>query len=820
LGLKLTNFYFHPAQQHGARALGLIYTIGFPGKFGSYHQDARRGASKNGTQDIGCTYLLLIIRAFLNLPAMFNGDNRMRSLLNRARRQCVLALVVGLLTAGAWGQNSASSPAPAPSPASAPSTTAAPSTQSSPEAPQPRQFTLKDYSKPRTHFPNLISPYRSRNVPEPVLSNTSRIDRMMQNGKLMLSIRDAIALALENNLDIAIARYNLNIADTDIMLANSGQATRGVNTGVVQGTPGGGVGGIGGTPTTGSQGGGAGGTTAGAGGAGTGTSGLVTSTLGVGSPVPSFDPIVTGTLQLDRSVTLSTSAFSAVPFATANSSIVNFAYQQGFHWGSTISVGFNNSRVTTNQPFSLLTPSLASNFRMTLTQPLLQGFGRLSNTRFITIAKNNREISDVAFRLQVITTVNQIQDIYWDLVNAYENVRVQEQSVALAQKTLSDNKKQVEIGTLAPIEIVRAQSVVATNQQALITAQTNLSLQQLLMKNALSRTLVDPQLADAEVIPTDTMQLPQQEEVMPIQDLVNAALGHRAELAESRIDLVNRDLTNKSAKNALLPSLGLFAYYGGSGLGGNLNPNTPLCTPSSTGFCVNPQDIPSSFHNGSSVSIGGTLGQLFDSTAPDKGVGLSLTIPLRNRAAQANQVRAELEYRQAQMRLQQLENQIRIEVRNAQFALQQNRAQVEATQAAVDLAKESLDAEQKKYALGASTNILVLQAQTSLTQAESNLLGAKAAYEKSRVELDRSTGLTLSHLGVEIADAERGQVTKDPTVPYVVPRAEVVPQSQAQPGTQPTPYQTQPLAQPAAPQAQPPAQPPIQEQPQPDQPKR
>jgi outer membrane protein len=651
-----------------------------------------------------------------------------------------------------------------------------------------------DYSKPRSHFPTLIGPYTARHVPPPNLANTPRIDQLMRDGKLMLSLNDTIALALENNLDIAIQRYNLNIADTDIMLAKAGQSTRGVNTGIVQGTAGGGVGGIGGTSTSGSQGGGAGGTTTGAGGAGTGSSGLVTSTLGVGAAVPSFDPIVTGTLQLDRLTTQSTSAFSGVPFTTQNTSTVNFAYQQGFHWGTNLSVGFNNSRTTTNQPFSLLSPTLNTGFRFTLTQPLLQGLGLLSNTRFIRIAKNNREISDVAFRLQVITTVNQVQNIYWDLVNAYENVKVQEQSVALAEKTLADNKKQVEIGTLAPIEVVRAQSVVATNQQALITARTNLELQQLLIKNALSRTLVDPKLAEAEVIPTDTMQPPPQEPITPIQDLISDALSHRAELAESRIDLTNRDINNKSAKNALLPSLGLFAYYGGSGVGGDINPAAAICTPTSTGFCVDPANIPPTFRdsagNPRNVSIGGTIGQLFDSTAPDKGVGLQLNIPLRNRAAQANQVRAELEYRQAEMRLQQLENTVRIEVRNAQFAVTQNRAAVEAAQANVALARQSLDAEQKKYALGASTTTLVLQAQRDLTQAQSNFVSAKGAYVKSRVELDRATGLTLNRLGIEVADAQRGQVTKMPNVPYAAPRPPEAPPNQ--PPQQQQPPQAQP----------------------------
>jgi outer membrane protein TolC len=561
----------------------------------------------------------------------------------------------------------------------------------------------------------------------------------------------------------------------------------------VQGTPGGGVGGIGGSSTSGSQGGGAGGTTTGAGGAGTGSSGLVTSTLGVGSPVPSFDPIVTGTLSIDHANSPTSNAFAGVPLVQQNTGTANFFYQQGFHWGTNMTVGFNNNRITTNQPFTTFSPTLNSNFRFTLTQPLLQGFGLLPTTRFIRIAKNNREISDVAFRLQVITTVNQIQNIYWDLVNAYENVKVQQESLALAQKTLSDNKKQVEIGTLAPIEIVRAQSVVSTDQQTLTVAQTTLQLQQLLMKNALSRTLVDPVLAEAEVVPTSTMVVPPTEPVVPIQDLVNDALHHRAELAESRIDLTNRDLNNQSAKNALLPSLGMFAYYGGTGLGGSFNPNARICTTPTQTFCTQPADIPPS------TSIGGTIGQLFDSSAPDKGVGLSLTIPLRNRAAQANQVRAELEYRQSQMRLQQLENQVRIEVRNAQFAVQQNRASVEAARAAVELGRQSLDAEQKKYALGASTTTLVLQNQRDLAQAESNLVSAMSAYEKSRVELDRAIGFTLDRLGILVADAERGQVTKMPAVPYVTERQGLTPEV-----TQP--QQPQPQAQPQQPQQQPPQQ--------------
>jgi len=640
-----------------------------------------------------------------------------------------------------------------------------------PATPTPaQQFAVTDYSKPRSAFPNVIAPYSSRQVPPPNLSNTARIDQLMRDGKIYLSIDDAVALGLENNLDIGIARYNLNIADTDILRAKAGASILGVNAGVVQNTPGGGVGGLGGQVGSGT-----GGTSAGAAGAGTGTGGIVASTLGLGSLITSFDPVLTGTLQIDHAKFECSSPFCGT---VQNTGTANFAYQQGFQWGTNMSVGFTNNRVTTNNPFTLESPILNSGFQFKLTQHLLQGLGFAANDRFIRIAKNNREITDVAFRQQVTATVYQIEYMYWDLVYAYENVRVQKESLAFAQKTLSDTQKQVQIGSLAPIEVVRAQSTVATDMQALTLAQTNLQLQQLLMKNALSRTLVDPRLADAEVIPTSAMQLPEQEEVVPTQDLVNDALNHRPELAEAHINLTNTEISNKAVRNALLPSLDLFAYYGGSGLGGAQNPanlcaNEPVQA-QADGFCAGPdQAFKGTTINpvAPSVGYGSTLNNLINSTAPDKGVGLSLNIPLRNRAAQAVQVRSELEYRQAQMRVQQIENQVRIEVRNAQFAVQQNRASVAAAQAAVALGHQSLDAEQKKLNLGASTSTLVLQNESALATAESTLLSATAAYQKSRIELDRATGLLLDHVGIVMADAERGEVTHTPHVPFVAPRA-------------------------------------------------
>jgi outer membrane protein len=650
-----------------------------------------------------------------------------------------------------------------------------------PQAPSTHhEFVVKDYSKPKRPFPNVIAPYTPQHVPLPDLSNTPRILQLMRDGKIYLSMDDAVALALENNLDIGIARYNLNIADTEILRSKGGANNFfGVNTGIVQNTPGGGVGGL-----SGNVGSGPGGTSPAAGGIGAGTNGLVSSTLGIGPNITSFDPVITGTLQMDHSNALSTSAFTGVPELEQNTGTYNFAYQQGLGSGTDLLVGFNNTRITTNSPFTSLSPLINSNFQFRMTQHLLQGFGFLPNTRLIQITKNNREITDVAFRLQIITTTDQIENLYWNLVYAYENVKVQQEALAFAQKTLSDTQKQVQIGSLAPIEVVRSQNTVATDEQNLVQAQTNLDLQQLLMKNALSRTLQDPQLASAEVIPTTTVALPQQEPIVPTEDLVNEALQHRAELAESRIDLSNRDISERALKNLLRPSLDLFAYYGGSGLSGSQNPAN-LCVNQTlalqaANFCAGPNpafagnpNAPKPNPVSSPLGYTSGLNELINSSAPDKGLGATLTIPLRNRQAQALQVRGQLEYRQAQMRLQQIENQVRIEVRNAQFSVTQNRAAVQAAQAAVELANQSLEAEQKKFRLGASTGTNVLNYQSQLATAKSNLVSAQAAYEKAEVELDRATGLLLEHAGIVMSDAIRGEVTHMPKIPYVAPRQDV-----------------------------------------------
>ena len=682
-----------------------------------------------------------------------------------AARKALALGVLACVAMFAWAQDAPQSTAPPPQ-ASTP--TLAPMPQA--PAPQHNAATLyseQNYAKPLSGFPNFIAPYTVRRVPPPNLANSAMTDKVFRDGKMYLSINDAVALGLENNLDITLQRYNLSIADTDILLTSTGAPDRGVNTGVVQGTLGGPIGststGGTGSATTGATGTGAGGTQAGAGGAGAGAAGLVLSTLGAGPPIDDFDPVIGGNVQGQRQSTPQPSIFFyGVPVLTQNTNVYNFTYNQGFSTGTLMTLTFNNSYLTTNTIYQLVNPTLTSGFNFQVRQHLLQGFGFDPNLRYIRIARNNREISDVVFRQQVITTVSQIENIYWDLVTAYEAVKVNERALELAEKVRSDDQEQVRIGTMAPITLAQAESGVASAKQNLILSQTNLQLEELLMKNAITKNLDDPILAGAPVVPTDTLKPNEQYQVQPVQDLIDEALQARPEIATARINLTNLDISRKSLKNALQPTLDVYAFYGASGVAGQQSPGIPTCpTVNAFGQCYQPGLIPTSY--------GGAFSNLFNSSGPNKGIGVNLNIPLRNRAAQANQVRSELEYRQTQVALQQTENTIALQVRQAQFSLQQNYAALQAAIAARDYARESLDAEQKKFKYGASTPTLVLQASSTLTQAESNVLNAAANYEKSKVTLDFVTADTLTKMGIELNDAESGHVKHMPEVKGVVP---------------------------------------------------
>jgi outer membrane protein len=622
--------------------------------------------------------------------------------------------------------------------------------------------TFKDYSKGKFGFPDPLRWYTATNYPAPRLSNTPRLDDLLRDGKIYLSLSDAVTLALENNYDIAIARINLDIADTDLLRAKAGASLRGVSTGIVANT-------LGGTSSTITGGGGPGGTSSGTGGTGTGASGLVLSTNGSG-PVPyAMDPVLTGALeyqsqQQQQSNLLFSGGLSSL---YTDTSTYNFTYQQGFGTGTLFNMGFNNTRVTTNNPFVDYSPALTTGFTATVTQHLLQGFGPGIQDRFVLQAKNDRRITDSAFRQQLLYTVNQVENIYWGLVSAYEDEQAKERALAQSTQLTEDNRKQLQIGTLAPLDVVNSDASVAADKQALIASQTNLEYQQLIMKQAIARNLNDPELSAAPVIPTDRVALDRlPEEDMPIEQLVAEAYANNPQIEQAVLNMKNNQITIKAEKNGLLPVLDAYAFYGATGLGGAQSPGA---ADFETGGTYPPGTFPP-------IGYGTAFGNLFNSSSPNKGIGLNLSIPLRNRTAQADQERSQMELRQSQMRLQQLYTQVRIQIINGRYALTNDRAQVAAAQAQHDYAEQSFIAEQKKYRLGASTSANVLQQGRNLAIAENSLISATAAYAKDRAALLQLLSTTLDRYHISITDAASGNISQAPLIPgLTAPKPEAAP---------------------------------------------
>src|SRR5580698_3143207 len=615
----------------------------------------------------------------------------------------------------------------------------------------------RDFGKERGYFPNPIAPYSPTSAPPANFLNSVRLNDLVKSGKIYLSLSDAVLLALENNYDIAIQRFNLDIADTDILRARSGTSVLlGVSTGLVTGT-------LGSTGTTVTGGGGPGGTSAGAGGAGTGAGGQALSTNGAG-PIPEqMDPVLTGTVQLERQSTAELNPlFSGSSNLTQNTNTYNFAYNQGFITGTALQVTFNNTYQTSNSEFNTYSPAYQTVMNAQITQHLLQGFGWGINGRFIAQAKNDRRIADSAFRQQLLYTINQVENIYWGLVSAYEDLQAKQRSLQQSSQLLSDDRRQLEIGTMAPLDVVSANSAVETDKQALITSQSNLEYQQLVMKQAITRSLDDPALANAPVIPTDRVSLIEMpEERQSADDLVRQADANSPTIEQSIITLKNDELTLKGAKNGLLPTVDVYAFYGASALGGSQNPGCVNFGAAGEAPCP-PGQYPS-------VNYTSTFQNLFNSSGPDKGVGFNINVPIRNRFAQSVQARSELEYRQAQMRLQQLYVQTRMNVINAQFALTNDRASVQSATSTRDYDQQSLDAELKKLHLGASTTANVLQQQRALALAESNLISARAKYAIDRAALAQLLASTLDRYGISITDAVTGKISSQPTIPGLEP---------------------------------------------------
>lgn len=587
------------------------------------------------------------------------------------------------------------------------------------------------------HSHNPIRSYMPGDVPPLNLTNSPRLDQLIRDGKIYLSLKDAIALALENNLDLAYFRYNLVIADMDLARTKAGGQAHGVNTSVVQGTQGG-------FSSSSSGGGGAPSTSSGAGAAGAG--GLVQSTLGSGTLVNSFDPVLSVKSYMDHTTQQEPNTFTiGVPLLKQNTIDFMTQYSQSFSLGTNIQVNYIGQRYTINSPYYGVNPNLYSNFEFIASQPLLAGFGFGTNQRYIRIAKKNKTLTDLAFKAQAIATITQVEDIYWDLVNAYQDAQVKERSLSFAQQTLDDDQKQLKLQAIPAMQVLKDQADVATREGDLTVAKAALKLNELLIKNVLTKEIDDPQLADMPVVPLDLVGTPDDNENKQIDTLIAEAEKNRPDVSQDQIAMEIAQDSLRTIKNSLLPQLNIYGLYAGSGVGG---PANPYCS-------LGPEQCSTSLP----PDFGSTLQNTFNYTAPEYQVGFQLNIVLRNRIAKADQFRAVLEFRQNQLTFEEQKKNIRFDVRNSQYALQQARASVDSLQKARDLAQKTFDVTKQEQQLGSKSSLDTLNADHDLAVAESALFTAEAAYEKRKVDIDRATGETLDRMGVSIDDAKSGVVT-------------------------------------------------------------
>jgi outer membrane protein TolC len=585
------------------------------------------------------------------------------------------------------------------------------------------------------HSRNPLDAYRASTVPSLDLTNSPRLDSLIRDGKLYISLKDAVALALENNLDLAYFRYNLPIAQADLARTKAGGQANGVNTSISQGTQGGfsssGVGGGGGSSS--------GSVAAGAG-------GLVQSTLGNGAPISSFDPQVAVRGFVDHTTLVQINTIqSGVPILKNNTIEVLSSYSQAYPLGTNFTVTDYGFRSTTNSVYNILSPQLTANFNFQINQPLLQGFGLATNERFIHLAKQNLQLTDLGFRAQVIATISQVENIYWDMVNAYQDSQVKERSLAYANEILSDDQKQLELNSIPAIQVLKDQAAVASAEGDLTVSRTTLKLNELLIKNALTKTITDPALAEMPVVPLDLKGSPDPNETKPVEQIISEAEKNRPDVSEDQISLQIAENNLKTIKNELLPSLSVYGLYDGAGFAGEVNPNCQL----PAGECNT--TLPKGF--------AGALQNTFNYSSPEYQVGFSLVITLRNRVAKADQFRAVLDVRQRELTFEQQKKQILLDVRNSQYALQQARARVDAAQKAQDLAQKTFDIAKQEQKLGALSTYDTLTSEQALAVSESSLIVAQAAYEKAKVNIDQSTGSTLDRTGVSIDDAKAGVVS-------------------------------------------------------------
>jgi outer membrane protein TolC len=589
--------------------------------------------------------------------------------------------------------------------------------------------------------------YRAGNVPAIRLENSSRFASLIRAGNLYLSSHDVVALAIENNIDVEIQRYGPLLAQQILKRAQAGGALRSVGLGIATG------------PTSVSLQGVSVNTSGGVGlsaGNGVGSGGGIVTQLG--PALLPLDPTLLGVASFGHTTSpQSNEVLTSTPVLVDTTRTYEAQYVQNFEFGLTAQLTYVSTRVGINSVSYNLNPFTSGDLDLILTQNLLQGFGRAVNGRNIRVQRNNVKVSALQFKLQVIATVSSALNLYWDLVSFDADVRARQREVATAQQLLEDNKKLVQFGTAAPIEITRAESQLYTSQQDLVTAQTNLMQQETILKNYLSRNGVsDAGLTNLHIVPLDKFAIPDKDEPRPLEDLIHQALASRPEMEQARLNLQSNEMNLVGIKNSLKPTLQGFAELTNNGLSGVLagvglvqGYNSPLVG-----------------------GYGDLLGQIFRRDYPNYSAGVSLNITLRNRAAQADYATSLLELRQNELNLRKNINQIRVDVQNALVGLQQARARFEAAVKSRILQEQTLAGDQKRYALGATVAFQVVQDQRDLATAHSAEVQSMANYTHALIALDQALGTTLDVNQVSINEAMKGQVSQASTLPVDLPKEE------------------------------------------------
>ncbi len=593
--------------------------------------------------------------------------------------------------------------------------------------------------------------------------DSPRLDKLMRAGIIYLSLQDAISLAIENNLDIENARFSNRLNEANVLRASAGTLLRSVPSSISTG------------PTSSSLGVlasnalGSGGTANVSSGSSSLLSGL--SVQLAGSTIPNLDPVFFVNGQYVHSTTIETATnITGTNGLVTKETTNSFGLQQGLIYGTTIQLGMQNQfGINQNSPFNLYNPYNQGQLSFTLQQNLLQGFRQSVNSRAIRQAKNNVHNGDLSFKNQVMATVYNVANLYWDLVADIESLRIKQRTLELNTKLYEDNKRRAELGAVAPIDIIQAQAEMKASQQDVITTQSQVDQQEMTVKSVLTRGGLDNiSVITAHIVPTDHFDVPAQEAVWPVQDLITEAIANRPDVEQSQITLENARLTTLGVKDALLPQLQAFVSASNSGVAGQVNTvGVPTVLPSGQTILLQrtASDVNPYFIGG----YGTVLAQVFGRNFPNYSAGVSLTITLRNRSAQADLITDQLNYRESQIQDRQLHNNIKLNVVNARTALSNARSAYDTSVEARQLQDQTTTGTRRKYELGTATILDVVIGQRDLTTRELSEVDARNQYLHARNNLENVLGKILQDYDIRIDEAKNGVVTRPPDMIPAVP---------------------------------------------------